>query len=139
MYLFPLWHFCSNDDDIDDEDTNEESSLKSKPDDGAEPSPGPSAASDSQQMDVDGAEEAAAGDDKTPWPTITDLNTRLRRVITSYQRSFRKEEQKMQTTTKATKVSDLNLSVFDINFLFIYNGRNVAYACLNVSSNLPER
>lgn len=35
------------------------------------------------------------GDDKLQWPTVTDLNTRLRRVITSYQRSYRKEEQKL--------------------------------------------
>lgn len=89
--------------------------MKSKTEDGAEPSPGPSATSDTQPMDVDGAEEAV-GDDKTPWPTITDLNTRLRRVITSYQRSFRKEEQKMQTTTttKSNKVHSRNFNIFVI-------------------------
>lgn len=29
---------------------------------------------------------------KLDWPTIGDLNTRLRRVITAYQKNFRKEE-----------------------------------------------
>lgn len=94
--------FCtyfSNDDDLDDEDTNEESSLKSRNRDasevnseGAEPSPGPSASSETQPPDGDGEDGL---DDKPTWPTITDLNTRLRRVITSYQRSYRKEEQKL--------------------------------------------
>lgn len=31
---------------------------------------------------------------KLDWPTIGDLNTRLRRVITAYQKNFRKEEMK---------------------------------------------
>jgi chromodomain-helicase-DNA-binding protein 7 len=89
-----------NDDDLDDEDTNEESSLKSKNRDAseansevAEPSPGPSASSETQPPDGDDREEGL--DDKPSWPTITDLNTRLRRVITSYQRNYRKEEQKL--------------------------------------------
>ena len=101
--------FYSNDDDLDDEDTNEESSLKSKNRDAseansevAEPSPGPSASSETQQPDGDDRDEGL--DDKPAWPTITDLNTRLRRVITSYQRNYRKEEQKL-AAAKA-KVSD---------------------------------
>lgn len=107
--------FFSNEDDIDDEDTNEESSLKSRNRDNsevnsevAEPSPGPSACSENQQMDADDMKDDA-GEDKTPWPTITDLNTRLRRVITSYQRNYRKEEQKLQASKAKVKI-----------YLFIY-------------------
>lgn len=104
--------FSSNEDDLDDEDTNEESSLKSRNRDNsevnsevAEPSPGPSACSENQQLeDADLKDET--GDDKA-WPTITDLNTRLRRVITSYQRNYRKEEQKLQATK--AKVSHVSL------------------------------
>jgi len=34
------------------------------------------------------------------WPTMQDLNTRLRRVITSYQRNYKKEELKQQQKAK---------------------------------------
>ena len=67
----------------------------------AEPSPGPSGSSETQPSgDTDDLIEP---DDKQQWPTITDLNTRLRRVITSYQRNCRKEEQKL-AAAKAAKV-----------------------------------
>lgn len=92
---------CSNDDDIEDDDTNEDSSLKSKTRDMsegnseiAEPSPGPSASSETQPLDTEDR-VLEDGDDKNMWPAITDLNTRLRRVITSYQRNCRREEQKL--------------------------------------------
>lgn len=94
--------FCySNEDEIDDDDTNEDSSLKSKNRDMsegnseiAEPSPGPSASSETQPLDTEdrGIDDS---EDKNVWPAITDLNTRLRRVITSYQRNCRREEQKL--------------------------------------------
>lgn len=58
-----------------------------------EPSPGPSGSSETHNPDEEMRTEETL-DDKQ-WPTITDLNTRLRRVITSYQRSYRKEEQKL--------------------------------------------
>lgn len=34
------------------------------------------------------------------WPSMQDLNTRLRRVITSYQRNYKKEELKQQQKAK---------------------------------------
>lgn len=37
------------------------------------------------------------------WPTMQDLNTRLRRVITSYQRNYKKEELKQQQKAKVSK------------------------------------
>lgn len=39
---------------------------------------------------------------KAPWPSVGDLNNRLRRVITSYQRNFKKEELKMAQKAKVT-------------------------------------
>lgn len=36
------------------------------------------------------------------WPTMQDLNTRLRRVITSYQRNYKKEELKQQQKAKVS-------------------------------------
>lgn len=36
------------------------------------------------------------------WPSMQDLNTRLRRVITSYQRNYKKEELKQQQKAKVT-------------------------------------
>lgn len=37
---------------------------------------------------------------RAPWPSIGDLNNRLRRVITSYQRNFKKEELKLAQKAK---------------------------------------
>jgi hypothetical protein len=39
------------------------------------------------------------GADKS-WPTVADLNTRLRRVISSYQRNFKREEMKLAQKAK---------------------------------------
>lgn len=35
-----------------------------------------------------------------PWPSMQDLNTRLRRLITAYQRNYKREELKMQQKAK---------------------------------------
>lgn len=47
-------------------------------------------------------EKLPAEDDpkKAPWPSMVDLNTRLRRVITSYQRNFKKEEMRLAQKAK---------------------------------------
>lgn len=37
---------------------------------------------------------------KPQWPSMQDLNSRLRRVITSYQRNFKKEEMKLAQKAK---------------------------------------
>lgn len=44
------------------------------------------------------------------WPSMQDLNTRLRRVITSYQRNYKKEELKQQQKAKVN---------FSYHFLYI--------------------
>lgn len=96
---------------MEDDDTNEESSLKSKNRDMsegnseiAEPSPGPSASSETQPLEND-ERTGEDGDDKYVWPAITDLNTRLRRVITSYQRNCRREEQKLAASKAKVIIS----------------------------------
>lgn len=38
------------------------------------------------------------------WPTTQDLNTRLRRVITAYQRNYKKEELKQQQKAKVCAI-----------------------------------
>lgn len=53
--------------------------------------------------DAEIAEHPAEGGDKAPWPTVADLNTRLRRVISSYQRNFKREEIKMAQRAKLEK------------------------------------
>lgn len=45
----------------------------------------------------------APGDDLT-WPSMQDLNTRLRRVITSYQRNYKKEELRAAQQEKQAKI-----------------------------------
>lgn len=45
----------------------------------------------------------AATDDLT-WPSMQDLNTRLRRVITSYQRNYKKEELRAAQQQKQAKI-----------------------------------
>ncbi|XP_025832998.1 chromodomain-helicase-DNA-binding protein 7 isoform X3 [Agrilus planipennis] len=95
-----------NEDDLDDDDAAEESSIKSIKNrdvsevnsEGAEPSPGPSASSETVPSEPTDEKNFEDGDDKLMWPGVTDLNTRLRRVITSYQRNYRKEEQQKMTT-----------------------------------------
>lgn len=99
----------SHDDDLDDDDLLDENSKSGKSkesecaSEAAEPSPGPSGSSENPMMgegDEKGMEDfdekAAAGQ----WPSINDLNTRLRRVITTYQRNYRKEEMKLAQKAK---------------------------------------
>lgn len=82
----------------------------------AEPSPGPSASSETQPSG-EGEERLDDGDDKQAWPSMTDLNTRLRRVITSYQRNYRKEEQKIAAKSKVWDISYLLILHFYINLV----------------------
>lgn len=48
------------------------------------------------------------------WPSMQDLNTRLRRVITSYQRNYKKEELKQQQKAKVRIINILN---FEFTFI----------------------
>lgn len=48
----------------------------------------------------DGGNNSLAQGEKHQWPAMQDLNTRLRRVITSYQRNYKKEEAKTQQKSK---------------------------------------
>lgn len=47
-----------------------------------------------------GDDDTSVGNADDHWPTMQDLNTRLRRVITSYQRNYKREELKMQQKAK---------------------------------------
>ena len=50
------------------------------------------------------------------WPTMQDLNTRLRRVITSYQRNYKKEELKQQQKAKVgLKTKRITIKTFIIS------------------------
>lgn len=53
------------------------------------------------------------------WPSMQDLNTRLRRVITSYQRNYKKEELKQQQKAKVN-LSHYILHTVQQHHLFIY-------------------
>uniref|UniRef100_A0A336LW14 CSON006412 protein n=1 Tax=Culicoides sonorensis TaxID=179676 RepID=A0A336LW14_CULSO len=46
------------------------------------------------------AQNTVLQDDSALWPSMQDLNTRLRRVITAYQRNYKKEELKQQQKAK---------------------------------------
>lgn len=70
----------------------------------AEPSPGPSGSSETPALG-EGEEKALEDMDEKQWPAINDLNTRLRRVITTYQRNYRKEEMKMAQKAKVIFVT----------------------------------
>lgn len=56
------------------------------------------------------------------WPTMQDLNTRLRRVITSYQRNYKKEELKQQQKAKVRIFLDILCSQSFIDHLFHIRG-----------------
>lgn len=47
---------------------------------------------------------------KAHWPSMVDLNTRLRRVITSYQRNFKKEEMRLAQKAKVWLVQNVYFS-----------------------------
>lgn len=97
----------SNEDDMDDDDIIDgENSKSGKSKDMsecaseiAEPSPGPSGSSETPGMG-DGDDKDLDNLDEKQWPAINDLNTRLRRVITTYQRNYRKEEMKLAQKVK---------------------------------------
>jgi hypothetical protein len=79
-------------------------------------------------------------EDSHIWPSMQDLNTRLRRVITAYQRNYKKEELKQQQKAKVS-VSDTLKPVdkyFSTAFLYIsvsiFSSSNVIFF-LSVSSN----
>lgn len=44
---------------------------------------------------------------KAHWPSMVDMNTRLRRVITSYQRNFKKEEMRLAQRAKVWLVQNV--------------------------------
>ncbi|XP_052817121.1 chromodomain-helicase-DNA-binding protein 8-like isoform X4 [Mya arenaria] len=46
------------------------------------------------------AEGEEGDDDKLPFPTVSEMNTRLRRIITTYQRDFKKQQLKQQQQAK---------------------------------------
>lgn len=50
----------------------------------------------SPRPDDDGAQSGGSG----VWPSMQDLNTRLRRLITAYQRNYKREELKLQQRAK---------------------------------------
>jgi len=52
---------------------------------------------------------AAVEDATTMWPSMQDLNTRLRRVITAYQRNYKKEELKLQQKAKVGAISFIHI------------------------------
>lgn len=51
----------------------------------------------SPRPDDDGAQSGGGGG---VWPSMQDLNTRLRRLITAYQRNYKREELKLQQRAK---------------------------------------
>ena len=61
-----------------------------------------SSSAEQQLSGLKDEEKLSAEDDsrKAQWPSMVDLNTRLRRVITSYQRNFKKEEMKLAQKAK---------------------------------------
>lgn len=61
-------------------------------------------------------------DDSLMWPSMQDLNTRLRRVITAYQRNYKKEELKQQQKAK------VNLSKH-FYFRHVYQSKNYCFLC----------
>lgn len=59
------------------------------------------------------------------WPSMQDLNTRLRRVITSYQRNYKKEEMKQQQKAKVIFfVGIINTNLRDFSFLKFEKKKN---------------
>lgn len=118
-----------DDDDLLDDNSK---SIKSKESECAsevaEPSPGPSATSENPALG-DGDEKADDFEDKIQWPSANDLNTRLRRVITTYQRNYRKEELKMAAKAKVMHLNLYFIYIFlimiqHLDFCFFYSANH---------------
>uniref|UniRef100_A0A0A9YRD7 Chromodomain-helicase-DNA-binding protein 6 n=1 Tax=Lygus hesperus TaxID=30085 RepID=A0A0A9YRD7_LYGHE len=86
----------------------------------ADPTDEPGASS-TQTQSTGPAGEDPAEPGKPQWPSMVDLNHRLRRVINSYQRNFKKEEMKMAQKAKTGIGSDGQTSV-DISSLMAARG-----------------
>lgn len=56
------------------------------------------------------------------WPSMQDLNTRLRRVITSYQRNYKKEELKQQQKAKVSA----------------HDSERIAYRLIDIDTTWPH-
>lgn len=65
---------------------------------------------------VAGSVTGATIDDSLVWPSMQDLNTRLRRVITSYQRNYKKEELKQQQKAKVISLRTIFLHRISLYF-----------------------
>lgn len=71
---------------------------------------------DESVYNAGGPTTSSAADDQI-WPSMQDLNTRLRRVITSYQRNYKKEELKQQQKAKVcTEQKIFFFVIFDFVF-----------------------
>ena len=99
LKLIQLLFGYRNDEDLDkdldneEDDTNDESPVET-------PGETPAATPDPSPV--------ASGTDseKLPWPSAADLNARVRRIVTSYQRKFKKEELKNAQKAKVGIVLD---------------------------------
>lgn len=101
-------YFLSNEDESvstpatlhDDDNPDDEEILPKKHrgmvDVDAVASPGDNDNSNNPPSEKNMGETGSISGDKHQWPAMQDLNTRLRRVITSYQRNYKKEELKLQ-------------------------------------------
>ncbi|KAJ0181794.1 hypothetical protein K1T71_002516 [Dendrolimus kikuchii] len=77
------------------------------------PSPRPDdAAPEGDDGDAHGHAHGDA-DAAHPWPSMQDLNTRLRRLITAYQRNYKREELKMQQKAKMERRERMDQMVKD--------------------------
>lgn len=56
------------------------------------------------------------------WPSMQDLNTRLRRLITAYQRNYKREELKLQQRAKVNNIYIFFRDVHQTEILFSYKG-----------------
>ena len=99
---------CSNEEEMDktvpgdEEDEGSNSNLDSVSEKLEKPPPSVGSTSNANEP---------AENEKPVWPTVTDLNTRIRKLITSYQRNFKKEEirnvQKLKRLERKEKIDQI--------------------------------
>lgn len=104
----PPLHFSMEEDvklDEVDEDGEPKPSTSSMADNKSELDRPSSSGLEDDDVVITGTVSASGvvGDDLT-WPSMQDLNTRLRRVITTYQRNYKKEELRAAQQQKQAKI-----------------------------------
>lgn len=115
-----MFHFRDDLDETGLKDDEDEDSLACASDAASTPKRTPAA----PPVKGEGEED---NDGKLPFPTASEMNTRLRRIITTYQRDFKKQQLKQQQQAKVC---------WEIDFFYLYREQKLVLLDLKILRKL---